>query len=404
MTRLDGLARRAAPATRSSTPGCGSCSPRAGCTTGCGWSPRASWSRTCTCGGRVGARHFLDHLLDGDLASNNHGWQWVAGTGTDAAPYFRVFNPVTQGKRFDPDGDVRPPVGARARPPRRSRGARAVAARGRLRPRLPRRIVDHDDERRESLRRYDQARKRPGVTHAIVEVRAFLRAALASPVPGIAEDPPRGPTPPTVGGRGDTCSSARCVLAATLRIEPGDARFYWAGIGLAAVWAAGAFASGPMHLGTAPHPRPRVRPSGRPVPRSWAFSPLAVCLLAAALVARAPTLREPVDDLLDHARFGSLPAVLVITVLNGIAEELYFRGALYAALRRTHPVAVTTVLYALTTVGSGIPLLVIAALLIGLLTALQRRVTGGVLGPIIIHLTWSVGMLLLLPPVLESAR
>ena len=46
----------------------------------------------------VGARHFLDRLVDGDLASNNHGWQWVAGTGADAAPYFRVFNPVTQGK------------------------------------------------------------------------------------------------------------------------------------------------------------------------------------------------------------------------------------------------------------------------------------------------------------------
>ena len=52
-----------------------------------------------------GARHFLDHLVDGDVASNNHGWQWVAGTGTDASPYFRVFNPVTQGKKFDPDGD-----------------------------------------------------------------------------------------------------------------------------------------------------------------------------------------------------------------------------------------------------------------------------------------------------------
>ncbi|MEX2627468.1 MAG: deoxyribodipyrimidine photo-lyase [Ilumatobacteraceae bacterium] len=51
-----------------------------------------------------GARHFLDHLVDGDLASNNHGWQWAAGTGTDAAPYFRVFNPTTQFERFDPDG------------------------------------------------------------------------------------------------------------------------------------------------------------------------------------------------------------------------------------------------------------------------------------------------------------
>ena len=47
----------------------------------------------------------MQHLLDGDLATNNHGWQWVAGTGTDAAPYFRVFNPVTQGEKFDPDGD-----------------------------------------------------------------------------------------------------------------------------------------------------------------------------------------------------------------------------------------------------------------------------------------------------------
>ncbi|WP_433034561.1 cryptochrome/photolyase family protein [Actinomycetospora sp. CA-053990] len=52
-----------------------------------------------------GARHFLDLLVDGDLASNQHGWQWAAGTGTDAAPYFRVFNPVTQGERFDPQGE-----------------------------------------------------------------------------------------------------------------------------------------------------------------------------------------------------------------------------------------------------------------------------------------------------------
>ena len=51
-----------------------------------------------------GARHFMRHLVDGDLASNQHGWQWAAGTGTDAAPYFRVFNPTAQSKRFDPDG------------------------------------------------------------------------------------------------------------------------------------------------------------------------------------------------------------------------------------------------------------------------------------------------------------
>ena len=51
-----------------------------------------------------GARHFMRHLVDGDLASNQHGWQWTAGTGTDAAPYVRIFNPVTQGRKFDPGG------------------------------------------------------------------------------------------------------------------------------------------------------------------------------------------------------------------------------------------------------------------------------------------------------------
>jgi deoxyribodipyrimidine photo-lyase len=51
-----------------------------------------------------GARHFMSWLVDGDLASNQHGWQWTAGTGTDAAPYYRIFNPVAQGRKFDPEG------------------------------------------------------------------------------------------------------------------------------------------------------------------------------------------------------------------------------------------------------------------------------------------------------------
>ena len=54
---------------------------------------------------RWGESWFMQNLLDGDLAANNGGWQWTAGTGTDAAPYFRIFNPVLQSKKFDPDGD-----------------------------------------------------------------------------------------------------------------------------------------------------------------------------------------------------------------------------------------------------------------------------------------------------------
>ncbi|MBN8414004.1 deoxyribodipyrimidine photo-lyase [Halomonas denitrificans] len=54
---------------------------------------------------RRGERFFLEHLVDGEFAANNGGWQWAASTGTDAAPYFRIFNPTTQSERFDPDGN-----------------------------------------------------------------------------------------------------------------------------------------------------------------------------------------------------------------------------------------------------------------------------------------------------------
>ncbi|KKL09937.1 hypothetical protein LCGC14_2560890 [marine sediment metagenome] len=53
---------------------------------------------------RKGERFFMQHLIDGDLASNNGGWQWAASTGCDAQPYFRIFNPITQSERFDPEG------------------------------------------------------------------------------------------------------------------------------------------------------------------------------------------------------------------------------------------------------------------------------------------------------------
>jgi deoxyribodipyrimidine photo-lyase len=107
---------------------------------------------------RHGARHFLHWLRDGDLASNNHGWQWVAGTGTDAAPYFRVFNPVTQGERFDPDGEyVRrylPELahlpGKQVHQPWRHEAGYDHG--------YPRPVVDHDTERKEALARYAEVR------------------------------------------------------------------------------------------------------------------------------------------------------------------------------------------------------------------------------------------------------
>ncbi|MCX7555051.1 deoxyribodipyrimidine photo-lyase [Marinicella sp. S1101] len=61
-------------------------------------------TKLCLIDWRKGEAHFMAHLLDGDLASNNGGWQWSSATGCDAAPYFRIFNPTTQSKKFDPDG------------------------------------------------------------------------------------------------------------------------------------------------------------------------------------------------------------------------------------------------------------------------------------------------------------
>jgi deoxyribodipyrimidine photo-lyase len=88
-----------------------------------------------------GARWFLDQLTDGDVASNQHGWQWAAGCGTDAAPYFRVFNPATQGDRFDPDG-----VYVRRWVPEYGGDD------------YPEPMVDHGAERAEALRRYERIR------------------------------------------------------------------------------------------------------------------------------------------------------------------------------------------------------------------------------------------------------
>ncbi|WP_374122051.1 deoxyribodipyrimidine photo-lyase [Frankia sp. AiPa1] len=105
-----------------------------------------------------GARWFLERLVDGDLASNNHGWQWTAGTGTDAAPYFRVFNPVAQGRTYDPDGtyvrrwipQLRDVPRAKVHEPWTLPDGPPAG--------YPEPVVDHAAERREALARHEAAR------------------------------------------------------------------------------------------------------------------------------------------------------------------------------------------------------------------------------------------------------
>jgi len=100
-----------------------------------------------------GARWFMQQLVDGDVASNQHGWQWCAGTGTDAAPYFRVFNPTAQGEKFDPTGDyVRRWVPELAGP--QIKGAEVHRLKSGRPDGYPEPMVDHAAERVEALRRY----------------------------------------------------------------------------------------------------------------------------------------------------------------------------------------------------------------------------------------------------------
>lgn len=187
------------------------------------------------------------------------------------------------------------------------------------------------------------------------------------------------------------------LLGLSLRSTPGDASFYWLTLALAATWAAGAFLSGPLHLGSVNwHGR-----NQRPVITGTTIGLLLGGLfLAGGLVVREiPPIAERITRVLEYTNFGPLWIIVAITLVNGVAEELFFRGALYTALGRWHPVAVSTLLYVITTAASGNPMLGFAAVILGTVCALERRATGGVLAPTLTHLVWGLIMVLALPPI-----
>ena len=186
------------------------------------------------------------------------------------------------------------------------------------------------------------------------------------------------------------------ALGISLGVRPGDVVFYPLSLLVALIWTVGGLLSGRLHLGYLP-----VRGSLRRPVLNGFLTGLAAGLvfLAGGLAVRqiAPLQRE-VGHVLAHARYGSLSLVALITVLNGIAEEIFFRGGLYAAIGRRHAVPVSTLVYALATTATFNPMLVFAALTLGAVLALQRRASGGILAPVITHITWSTMMLFLLPP------
>lgn len=189
------------------------------------------------------------------------------------------------------------------------------------------------------------------------------------------------------------------VLGWSLRIAPGSSLFYPATFLLAAVWAVGAFSSGPLHLGRIDVGEALRRPILQPILLGLV---LAAVFVVGGLLVHAIDLLNPLDHqvrtVLDHADQGFGVLTLLVTVVNGIAEELFFRGAVYAAIPR-HPVVWSAVVYGIATLATGNVMLGFAAIVLGAVVALQRRASGGILAPILTHLTWSVVMLYALPAI-----
>lgn len=186
------------------------------------------------------------------------------------------------------------------------------------------------------------------------------------------------------------------VLGFSLRRHPGDSSFYWLTLALAGVWCAGGLVSGPLHLGGICWRGRNQRPV---ITGTTIGLLLGGVFVVGGLIAREITpVAELITRVLEYAHHGWYPVIVAITLVNGIAEEVFFRGALYTALGRYHPVLISTVLYTCATLASGNPMLGFAAVILGTVCAFERRATGGVLAPMLTHLVWGLIMVLVLPP------
>lgn len=189
------------------------------------------------------------------------------------------------------------------------------------------------------------------------------------------------------------------LLGATLAVPDGSAAFTVLGLLVAATWIGGSLLSGPLHLGrrggAATGPREVLAPIVLGVLASLAF-------LGAALVAReVPGLAGALDSVQGKADAGPLALVLLVALVNAVAEEVFFRGALHSSFGRANAARDATIVYVLVTVATLNLALVAAAAVMGTVFTLERTATRGILAPIVTHLTWSTLMVLALPPLIR---
>ena len=191
------------------------------------------------------------------------------------------------------------------------------------------------------------------------------------------------------------------LLGLSLSSPPGSRRFYILTSGVASTWLVGGVCSTPADLGSVRSGeghghRPLIAPVAAGVAAFGAF-------YAAALISRRlPVLNQALTSVLRYASRGSDPLVLCTSLANGVAEEVFFRGALFDVVGERHAVAVSTAVYMLATAATRNPALVLASGVMGALFGLQRRASGGIQAPILTHLTWSSLMLHFLPPLFRD--
>ncbi len=191
------------------------------------------------------------------------------------------------------------------------------------------------------------------------------------------------------------------LLGAGLNTRPGSKAFYSTTLAVAGIYTGGGFASGPLHLGWIQlHDRTIQRPIITPVlTGAGAFG---VFYVGAHVVKLVPPLGRAVASVLQFADQGDGRLVTLTTLSNAVAEEVFFRGAVYATLENYQPVLSSTAVYMIATLPARNPMLVFAAGLMGGLWGAQRRASNGLQAPLLTHLTWSTLMLRYLPPVFKN--
>jgi uncharacterized protein YbjT (DUF2867 family)/membrane protease YdiL (CAAX protease family) len=200
-----------------------------------------------------------------------------------------------------------------------------------------------------------------------------------------------------------TGTVAAGLLRRALTRPPGSASFYGYTAAVAATWAAGGVAAGRLHLGREHGPDLRLR---RPtvVPVATGVAAFGAAYGAALAVRRVPAVHDALHTVLGYADVDSVPLTLVAVLANGVAEEVFFRGALYAAVPEGLEVPASTVAYTLTAAGTGNPAMVLAAGAMGTLFALQRKYSGGIQASTLTHVTWSTLVLRYLTPLVRGCR